>query len=186
MVHHILDVAQEQLEEHGARSLNTNKIAEAAGISTGSLYQYFANKDMIVGGIIERAVLDSHHIVRSTMMDGVNLPPKLIMGGAMRLMLERLAPYRIIVKEIFITQPMLADTSLPAVMESFLLDMIRDYLVLNQDKYRLKGGLAAMYVSVNSAMYMFLRWIVDPPIGVSENEFITALIDQVSTPIIEV
>ena len=42
--------------ESGYRSTTTNRIAEEAGVSIGSLYQYFPNKDAIVAELIRRHV----------------------------------------------------------------------------------------------------------------------------------
>ncbi len=39
------------LEEEGAEALTTNRIAERAGVSIGSLYQYFDNKDEIIAEV---------------------------------------------------------------------------------------------------------------------------------------
>jgi AcrR family transcriptional regulator len=39
------------LEEEGPRHLTTNRIAEVAGVSIGSLYQYFPNKESIVAAV---------------------------------------------------------------------------------------------------------------------------------------
>ncbi|MEL6723887.1 MAG: TetR/AcrR family transcriptional regulator [Pseudomonadota bacterium] len=51
----ILEAAAHVLDEHGESSFTTNQIAERAGISIGSLYQYFANKQAILIAIAERA-----------------------------------------------------------------------------------------------------------------------------------
>lgn len=45
------------LREEGAAALNTNHIAEMAGVSIGSLYQYFPNKEAIVSEIFEELLL---------------------------------------------------------------------------------------------------------------------------------
>lgn len=44
----ILEATARILEEHGIEAANTNAIAARAGISVGSLYQYFGSKDAIV------------------------------------------------------------------------------------------------------------------------------------------
>ena len=44
----ILEASARILESDGLRGFNTNAIAERAGVSVGSLYQYFSNKDAIV------------------------------------------------------------------------------------------------------------------------------------------
>ncbi len=50
----ILDATARILEREGLPSLNTNHIAETAGISVGSLYQYFPTKNAILTVIIRR------------------------------------------------------------------------------------------------------------------------------------
>ncbi len=44
------------LNKEGSEHLNTNRIAEVAGVSVGSLYQYFKNKESIYEGILLRLV----------------------------------------------------------------------------------------------------------------------------------
>ncbi|OMC56815.1 TetR family transcriptional regulator [Mycobacterium sp. IS-836] len=51
----ILDAAARVFADHGYTAGTTNRIAECAGISIGSLYQYFPNKDAVL-----RALMDSH------------------------------------------------------------------------------------------------------------------------------
>lgn len=46
------------LKRHGAASITTNRIAEVAGVSIGSLYQYFPDKRSIFSALQERHVAD--------------------------------------------------------------------------------------------------------------------------------
>jgi AcrR family transcriptional regulator len=48
----ILEASARILESDGLRGFNTNAIAERAGVSVGSLYQYFSDKDAIVLALI--------------------------------------------------------------------------------------------------------------------------------------
>ena len=48
----ILEASARILESDGPRDFNTNAIAVKAGVSVGSLYQYFPNKDAIVLALI--------------------------------------------------------------------------------------------------------------------------------------
>lgn len=52
MVEAILDAAARILEEGGVAALSTNVIAQKAGVSVGSLYQYFPGKDSILAELI--------------------------------------------------------------------------------------------------------------------------------------
>jgi AcrR family transcriptional regulator len=50
----ILEAAARILELRGFEGFNTNAIAGKAGVSIGSLYQYFPNKDALLSGLIAR------------------------------------------------------------------------------------------------------------------------------------
>lgn len=50
----ILDAAARVLVERGYAATNTNLVAELAGVSVGSLYQYFPNKDALITALHER------------------------------------------------------------------------------------------------------------------------------------
>lgn len=55
----ILEAAAQLFQRHGYAGTTTNKIAERAGVSIGSLYQYFPNKDALLVALAE------HYLDRS-------------------------------------------------------------------------------------------------------------------------
>jgi AcrR family transcriptional regulator len=50
----ILEAAARILEKAGFAGYNTNAVAARAGVSVGSLYQYFSGKDALTAALIER------------------------------------------------------------------------------------------------------------------------------------
>jgi AcrR family transcriptional regulator len=50
----VIEAAARILERHGFEGYTTNTIAERAGVSIGSLYQYFPGKDAVTVALIER------------------------------------------------------------------------------------------------------------------------------------
>jgi AcrR family transcriptional regulator len=58
-VDRILDAAARLFDERGYRGTTTNHVAEAAGISVGSLYQYFPNKDSLLVALAERHLAET-------------------------------------------------------------------------------------------------------------------------------
>src|ERR1041384_3846674 len=52
----ILEATARVLVKRGFDGLTTNLVADAAGVSIGSLYQYFPNKAALVGALIENNV----------------------------------------------------------------------------------------------------------------------------------
>lgn len=50
----LLDAAAQVLQDEGSAHFTTNRVAEAAGFSIGTLYQYFPNKDAIAEALVRR------------------------------------------------------------------------------------------------------------------------------------
>jgi AcrR family transcriptional regulator len=78
----ILDTAADLIAEIGYEAVTTNAIAERAGISIGSLYRYFPDKDAILRGLSVR------HLEQVRMMydevfteDLVHLPLKMVIDS---------------------------------------------------------------------------------------------------------
>lgn len=61
----ILDVAARIFDEVGYRATTTNDVAAAAGISIGSLYQYFPNKDALLVALAERHVAEASAMIET-------------------------------------------------------------------------------------------------------------------------
>lgn len=57
-VEYILQASISILETDGMKGFNTNAIAKKAGVSIGSLYQYFPSKDAIMNELIQRYFKD--------------------------------------------------------------------------------------------------------------------------------
>lgn len=62
----VLEAVQLVVKRHGTRAITTNRIAEAAGVSVGSLYQYFPDKRAIFSAIHDRHVADVRHVIEQT------------------------------------------------------------------------------------------------------------------------
>ncbi len=84
-VDRILDAAAHVFAERGYTATTTNHVATEAGVSIGSLYQYFPNKDALLGALEERHLRSAKIAVdtltsdwRTTAPDGHALATSLI------------------------------------------------------------------------------------------------------------
>ncbi|MCF6318530.1 MAG: TetR/AcrR family transcriptional regulator [Proteobacteria bacterium] len=89
----ILEAATRILLSKGMNSLTTNHVAELAGVSIGSLYQYFSNKESIVVGLIEHHIKTEQKRI-STIMDQLENNPT-----CQKSKMKRKSNIRLVVKE---------------------------------------------------------------------------------------
>lgn len=70
----ILDASARILVKRGFDRFTTNEVAEAAGVSIGSLYQYFPNKEALVAALIEKHIEDMSKALMSELARVSQLP----------------------------------------------------------------------------------------------------------------
>jgi AcrR family transcriptional regulator len=84
----ILEAAARILEERGLEGYNTNAVAERGGISVGSVYQYFPNKDALTLALITRFEGEILETVQAAVAasEGKDLRTslKLLIGGLLK------------------------------------------------------------------------------------------------------
>ena len=70
----ILDAAARILVKGGYEAFTTNRVAEMAGVSVGSLYQYFPNKESLLAELMRRHVNEMEHGFNEITEDAARRP----------------------------------------------------------------------------------------------------------------
>src|SRR6202050_103858 len=70
----ILDAVVRILKRKGFDAITTNRIAEVAGVSIGSVYQYFPDKRAIFVALHERHIREIDRLVEAQLMDHATSP----------------------------------------------------------------------------------------------------------------
>jgi AcrR family transcriptional regulator len=68
----ILAATAHILVREGFEAASTNRIAEKAGVSIGSLYQYFPSKEAVVGALLEQHVREMLQVTREGLERGAS------------------------------------------------------------------------------------------------------------------
>jgi AcrR family transcriptional regulator len=178
MVHALLDATIVVLQTDGLVGFTTNRVAETAGASVGSLYQYFANKEALVAGVVERGVLATEDQVRELMT--ADLDPADLVRLLLRGVIVSLRPYSTLLAELLGSAPMLSRGGIMRILEPRLLDATRDYLLVSSERVRPVGGPASLYVMVSSTAFTVLKWLAEQPRHVPEDALVEALTRQIT------
>ncbi len=72
----ILQATAHILATDGYEALSTNRVAEKAGVSIGSLYQYFPSKESLVGELVDRECDRLNALFGEVFMRARDLPPR--------------------------------------------------------------------------------------------------------------
>ena len=70
----VLEAAAQVLLREGYARATTNRIAERAGVSVGTIYQYFGGKDEVFDALIQRYFADVLAKIRASPPDPSSLP----------------------------------------------------------------------------------------------------------------
>jgi AcrR family transcriptional regulator len=84
----ILDAAVKLLKHGGASSITTNRIAETAGVSIGSVYQYFPNKRAIFIALHERHIGQVDRVIQRKIVESAEASFEILIASLVDGMIE--------------------------------------------------------------------------------------------------
>jgi AcrR family transcriptional regulator len=82
-VQRVLDTAEELLTRAGPHALTTTALAREAGISVGSLYQWFPDVDAVLRGLVERYGAEFRQVAAEFAAQALREPPDDPAGAAL-------------------------------------------------------------------------------------------------------
>ncbi|MFO0608454.1 MAG: TetR/AcrR family transcriptional regulator [Polyangiales bacterium] len=85
----LLEATARVVSQAGLDRATTNRIAEVAGVSVGSLYQYFPGKESLLAALIEREARRDLAAMRAVMADCAGLPLPQAIGRSLGGLVER-------------------------------------------------------------------------------------------------
>lgn len=138
------------LVKDGFDKASTNRIAEAAGVSVGSLYQYFPGKEALVAAVMERHQRDLMAVVTAALAEVGDLP---LADAARRLVAAAIAAHRVDPTLHRVLAEQTPRTGALADAEAFnsgFYDLFRNYLERHRQELRSVDLDLAAFVCVTS------------------------------------
>jgi AcrR family transcriptional regulator len=164
-VRRILDAATCVLRERGYDGLSTNRIAAKAGISPGSLYQYFPNKDAILKAMLAEYTDQLLERVTANLRGASHGDPAGLISAAIRAQVDAMLEQPEIVRMISGQLPGHTGADVLEPVERLLGNMIKGYMIANADRHDDVNIDAASWIMVQ-LLGTTIRYVVDrPPIS---------------------
>src|SRR5580704_11284669 len=88
----VLDAVVRILKREGVAAVTTNHVAEVAGVSIGSVYQYFPDKRAIFAALHERHIQQIDRLVETKLMEHAASPLDTLMRAMIEAMIDAHTP----------------------------------------------------------------------------------------------
>ncbi len=178
LVKRIVDAAADLLAADGYEALTTNRIAEAASVSVGSLYQYFPNKNAIVAALVEQLATGVQDDILDMLRraDPAEAPDRLthrIVGCVVADALARADVVRALM-------PHLDELTRLGVLsrpEDMIRQAGRGFLAASTARLRQRNVEGALFIVVECLAHLIRRYVQAPPPGLQADAFVEMISD---------
>ena len=167
----ILVAAAQVLRRQGYAAATTDRIAERAGVSVGSLYQYFPNKDAILVALTERHIDAGFALVRELLATALTDVP--VLASVLRRFI--IAMIGLHEHEPELHRVLFEEAPLPSSLrrqlrkrENQLATEVCELLEAHPE-VRMKDPKVSAYVLVQTVDALIHNFILHPPAGIDAN-----------------
>lgn len=177
MVNSIVDATMLLIEERGVTDMTTTQVAERAGISVGSLYQYFADKDALFDAVTERM---SHEVYR-LLVEQFDKLMRNDLRTIARVLLVAIFDYveqhKKTVLELLSVDSQRRTIGAMVHLERGFMDAFRIYLLEHHREIGTQRLSAAIFVVFTSSIATGFRFAAHDHPGVSRDDVIELLVE---------
>ena len=162
------------LVKEGYESASTNRIAAAAGVSIGSLYQYFPSKEALVAAVVDRHMQEMLELLRAAVDRVREQPVEAATRELVKVMIDahRVDPrlHRVLVEQV----PRVGRLENVRAIDREAYTLIRAYLEAHRDELRVADLDVASFVCVATVEALTHAAVVNRPEVLSDKSGVFA------------
>ncbi|MFI0237884.1 TetR/AcrR family transcriptional regulator [Streptomyces sp. NPDC016845] len=163
-VRRILEAGERVLAEHGYEGASTSRIATAAGLSPGSLYQYFPHKDAIVSAVLQRYSDQLVTGITAQMTGQFEQPAPVLVRATLATLLDGLDVEPPFLRAAVEHGPRLDEGRALRVFEDRIGELVLAYLTTRREELRPDVPLhEAAWMLVRTVEHLTVRYLLDRP-----------------------
>jgi AcrR family transcriptional regulator len=179
----LIEATARILVKDGFDKISTNRIAERAGVSVGSLYQYFPGKEALIAAVVDRHRFELIEVVRGALARAAALPMEQAVRALVAAAIEahRVDPvlHRVLAEQM----PRTTRTENTEILSGETYALFRAYLEAHRDEFRAVDLELAAFVCVTSIEALTHTAVIHHSESLSEEAF-EALVDEATRLIV--
>jgi AcrR family transcriptional regulator len=172
MVERILAGATQVLSTQGYGQMSTNRVAEAAGVSVGSLYRYFSDKDEIFEELRARATEEIMADLTETITRAAAEPPRTGVRAVVAALVDSLQRHEAVVRALVNEVPMGTQSNVLPEIERSLGQFTRIYAAQHLRDVPREEMDARIYLAMGVTLNSCLRIALERPPELDEDHLI--------------
>jgi AcrR family transcriptional regulator len=167
----ILEATTHILTQEGYDKANTNRIAERAGISIGSLYQYFPNKESLMAALIEQHSNEIAQLMESKLKDLSDAPLEIAIPALIKAVIAAHAIdpclHQVLSEEI----PRSERSQQGQKADEHIAELLRAYLARWNDSIRPQNLEMTVFILMRTIESLCHSAVIEQPDFVSNDQF---------------
>jgi AcrR family transcriptional regulator len=157
MVATLIEATARVIAQRGLDGATTPSIAEAAGVSVGSLYQYFDGKEALLAALLEKLAGDLAHLLDQQAQQAAQLSLRETVASAIRLTLAFMHANEGLYLELARNWHRLPVDHVADVLEQYFLESARLYFLQHQAEYPIRDLTVRLFITYNSTLFTLMR-----------------------------
>ena len=175
----ILDGAVRVLEREGSDAATTSRIAEVAGVSVGTLYQYFANREAILDALQDREFERATEMMNRVLSRGTYRSDREVARAVIEGLLELHSAAPALHRLLVVAGLSVTPAERVQAFDMRIIAVVKSFLSLAKVRIRRANLDAAAFVVYQAVRASMLACVVERPPGLDSETLVDELTDLV-------
>jgi AcrR family transcriptional regulator len=180
MVDTLIEATSRVIAQRGLDGTTTPAIAEAAGVSVGSLYQYFDGKDALIAALLEKLVGDLTKLLDTQAQASAHMSLRETVKSAIVLTLTFMHSNEGLYLELARNWHRLPVDRVADVLEQYILETGRLYFLQHQLRYPIRDLPVRLFITYNSTLFTLMRLMSHKGMHLRQEEVVEGLTDMLT------
>lgn len=180
LVDALIEATSKVIAQRGLDGTTTPAIAEAAGVSVGSLYQYFDGKDALITALLDKLVADLARQLDLQADTAATLSLRDMVRSAIQLTLAFMRSNEGLYLELARNWHRLPVDHVADTLQGHILERSRLYFLQHQLQYPIRDLPVRLFVAYNSTLFTLMRLMSQEGGGVNPEAGVDCLVDMIT------